>query len=222
MEPAAWLARWREGRIGFHLDAVNPHLVRHVEALPAPGSRLFVPLCGKSVDMRWLWERGHRVVGVELSDLAVRAFFEEQKVAPEIDRVAAFERFRHGGIEVLCGDFFALDAAVLGRVDGVWDRAALIALPPPMRARYVAHLVRLLPAEVRILLVTCEYVETEMEPPPHSVREAEVRALYGPHFDVTVRERHDTLSENPNFRQRGLTGLDEVVFELVRKPAPSA
>src|SRR3546814_8142059 len=83
MDPDFWQQRWRDNRIGFHRDGVLPLLEKHWPSLGlATGSRVFVPLCGKSLDMAWLAARGHRVLGVELSPLAVGQFFDENGLAP--------------------------------------------------------------------------------------------------------------------------------------------
>lgn len=125
MEPQFWLERWQRNEIGFHQDAPHAALARHWPALELPqASRVFVPLAGKSRDLLWLAERGHEVVGIELSELAVQQFRQELAAAPQP---------WHRRIDLRCGDFFALDAAALGPIDAIFDRAALVALPAAMR-----------------------------------------------------------------------------------------
>ncbi len=218
MDREFWLARWQQNQIGFHLDRVNPRLAQWASALPPAGpSRVLVPLCGKSRDLDWLAARGHRVVGVELSPIAVRAFFQERGLHAEVDRVGPFERHRHGAIELLCGDLFELDAATLGACDGLYDRAALVALPQPMRARYVTQVAALLPAGARGLLIAFDYPQDQMPGPPFSVSEPELRALYPQHFALEPLAGYDMLEHEPRFRQRGLTRLEERVYALVRR-----
>ena len=136
-----WLIRWREGRIQFHVDTVNPILDRYVDRLLPEGfGRVFVPLCGKSVDLGWLDEQGHEVVGVELAEKAVEALFKELGRNPTITTQGAFQSCRSDGLEVLVGDLFELDAEVTGKFDAIWDRAALVALRPSDRDRYAPHL----------------------------------------------------------------------------------
>jgi thiopurine S-methyltransferase len=134
MEPDYWLERWREGRIGFHRADVNNLLVEHCAVLNET-VRVLVPLCGKSVDLEWLVVRGFEVVGVELSELAVQAFFDERRLAPTRREQAGFVVYEHGSLAIWVGDFFAAVSAELGFFDGVYDRAAMIALPPELRAR---------------------------------------------------------------------------------------
>lgn len=217
MEHGFWLARWQQNQIGFHLPEVNPRLVEHGSALPhAPGQRVLVPLCGKSVDMVWLAQRGLRVLGVELSALAIDTFFEEQQWMPRITREGAFTRYATDQVEILCGDVFALEPDQVGELHGVYDRAAMVALPPSMRGAYAQQLSRLLPRSATGLLVTFAYDPTEMTGPPFAVPETEVRALLSPAFDVTQLADHDILQSEARLRDRGLTQLHEQVYALLR------
>ena len=216
MEASFWHARWQAGQIGFHHDDVNPYLVEHVPRLGlAPGARVLVPLCGKSVDLGWLADQGFEPVGVELSALAVAALFAERGASPERQpHGEAHECWRADGIEVWCGDFLELGPERIGRFDALWDRAALIALPESMRARYVEHCARLLEPGAAGLVVTLWYDPAEMEGPPFPVPPAEVEALYAPRFDVqTVAEpRPGKVSEH--LRERGLRHVEEGAWRV--------
>lgn len=215
MNPEFWQERWQKNEIGFHQQEINAHLQDYWPRLSvAAGGQVFVPLCGKSRDLLWLRARGHTVLGVELSPIAVRDFFRENALTPRVSRQGALERCETDGLAVLCGDFFSLTAENLKGVVGVYDRASLIALPPDMRPRYAAHLAAILPKGVAILLVTMEYRQAEMNGPPFSVSEDEVRKLYEKHHDVTCLFTKDILTENPRFRERGLSGLSEKVYQL--------
>jgi thiopurine S-methyltransferase len=218
MDPEFWRERWQQGQIGFHRDTVHPLLVQHRDALPAlAGSRVLVPLCGKSLDLVWLEGHGYEVLGVELSSLAVRDFFAEHGRKVSCERDGAFERHRSGKIEILCGDFFALSAAQLGLVHGVYDRAALIALPEPLRTQYVERLSQLLPHGSRGLLITLESSPHEPSGPPFSVDEAAVRGAYEPSFVVKTLHREDVLEAEPRFKARGITALYECAYALERR-----
>lgn len=188
-------------------------------ALPAE-SRVFVPLAGKSLDMLWLAERGHRVLGVELSALAVEQFFAQNGLVPTVRKSPYGVHHVAGNIELICGDAFALDAAVLADCAGVYDRAALFALPPPMRERYVAELYARLPAGCTGLLLTVEYAQPEMAGPPFSVEEEEVRRLYQPEWRVDLLDRRDILAMQPEFAAAGLTALATAVYRLERTGRP--
>ncbi|MEN1944914.1 thiopurine S-methyltransferase [Luteimonas sp. MJ293] len=218
MEPDFWHERWQAGRIGFHQDRPLPLLCKHWPALElAPDSRVFVPLCGKSVDMAWLAERGHRVLGVELSEVAVRQFFDDCGLAPATHDSRFGIHYSAGPFELICGDAFALDEAALADCAAVYDRAALIALPPEMRARYADTLWRRLPAGCDGLLITLEYPQEQKNGPPFSVIEAEVRQLLEPEWDVSVLERRDILANEDRFREAGVTALNTTVYRTRRR-----
>jgi len=215
MQPGFWHERWSSNRIGFHLDAPLPLLLTHWPALElAPDARVFVPLCGKSLDMVWLAERGHRVLGVELSELAVRQFFDERGLVPAIHASAAGRHFIAGAYELIVGDAFALDADVLAGCAGMYDRAALIALPPPLRATYAATAWRRMPPGCRGLLVTLEYPQPEKAGPPFSVSADEVHALLAADWTVALAERRDILAKEPGF---GVSALSTAVYRLDRR-----
>ena len=213
MEPDFWHERWQEGRIGFHPDRPLPLLCKHWPTLNlATGSRVFVPLCGKSVDMAWLAKRGHRVLGVELSEVAVRQFFDECGRGPATHESRFGMHYSAGPVELICGDACALDEGALADCAAVYDRAALIALPPEMRARYADTLWRRLPAGCDGLLITLEYPQEQKNGPPFSVIEAEVRQLLEPEWDVSVLERRDILANEDRFREAGVPALNTTVY----------
>ncbi len=215
MDLGFWRQRWEEGRTGFHQDRVTPLLERHWQALDlAPGSRVFVPLCGKTLDMPWLAARGHRVLGVELSPLAVAQFFDEQALAPRVHESSLGTHYVAGPIEIVCGDAFALDAGTLADCDAVYDRAALIALPRDMRERYAWELYARLPAGCRGLLVTLEYPPREKAGPPFPVDAGEVRRLYGDAWTLECLERRDILAREPRFAAEGVTSLHTAAWRM--------
>jgi thiopurine S-methyltransferase len=217
MEHEFWLERWRQQQTGFHLSDVNPRLAQHASALPdVAGQRVLVPLCGKTVDMAWLAERGLRVLGVELSSLAAEAFFTERNWTPIVTQAGPFTRYAANNVEILCGDFFALDPTIAGELHGFYDRAAVIALPPLMRRAYADHLATLMPATSRGLLIAFEYPQHEMDGPPFSVPEREVHALFESAFRIDRLASYDILKDEPRMRDRGLTQLREHAFALLR------
>jgi len=218
MNPEFWHERWQRNEIGFHQQEINLHLQGYWREVGVDaGACVLVPLCGKSRDMLWLAGAGHRVLGVEISPLAVQAFFDENGLVPEVSAAGPFESRRCGEIEILCGDFFALARERLRDVGAVYDRASLVALPPEMRRGYAAHLTQLLAPGTPVLLVTMDYPQEQMNGPPFSVTADEVHALYDAAFDVRVLAEVDILGENPRFRERGLTRLLEQVLLLQRR-----
>jgi len=215
MQPQHWLERWEKQQIGFHQAHINTHLETFwPRSGIAPGCRVFVPLCGKSLDMLWLRAQEHPVLGVEISPRAVADFFSEQGLQPTVRKEARFERWQCADLTLLVGDFFDLQAADLQDIGAVYDRASLIALPPPMRAAYAGHMATIKPATAVTLLISMEYPQQQMQGPPFSVEETEIRALYGPHYQVERLLQVDVLGENPRFRERGLTQLSEKVYRL--------
>ncbi|MGY2174927.1 thiopurine S-methyltransferase [Pseudomonas azotoformans] len=217
MEPKFWQERWARNQIGFHLPEVNPYLQRHWPQLAlAEGSKVLVPLCGKSLDLMWLASHGLRVMGVELSEQAVEAFFSEQNLVPRITRRNAFTVYQADLIEVWCGDFFALDTEALVGCTALYDRAALIALPPLMRAQYAEQLSRLLPSGCQGLLITLDYDQTQKAGPPFAVTDEEVKVLFGSDWTLKALQEQDVLQESWKFVQEGVTQLYERVYRLTK------
>lgn len=215
MEKDFWLTRWERAEIGFHQNEVNPYLRDYWQALEEmPGGDVFVPLCGKSLDMLWLCQQGHTVLGVELSAIAVQHFFAENGLSPQHASREQFDCCEADNIRILCGDFFDLNKQDLAQVTAVYDRASLVALPPEMRERYARHLVSILSPGTQILLVTFDYPQAEMSGPPFAVSPDEVEALYRDYADIRLLAQLDVLPDNPRFQQRGLTRLQENIFLL--------
>lgn len=218
MHAEFWQARWARSEIGFHLPEVNPYLQRYWPALGLPeGARVLVPLCGKSLDLAWLAGQGYQVVGVELAQRAVEDFFAEHGLQPLVSDVGVFRHYQAGNLEIYCGDFFALSAQQLAGCAALYDRAALIALPAEMRARYVAHLSQVLPSGCQGLLVTLDYDQEQMPGPPFAVADEEVRQLLAECWQVQMLECIDVLGENWKFLKRGLERLDERVYRLDKR-----
>jgi thiopurine S-methyltransferase len=215
MRKEFWLERWERSEIGFHQDEINPYLLRHWQELPSSrGGEVFVPLCGKSLDMVWLRQQGSFVLGVELSSIAVKDFFHEQGKSPERVSGGRFDNYIADGICLACGDFFDLSKEDMAQVSAVYDRASLVALPPDMRERYARHLVAILPPSTQILLVTFDYPQAEMQGPPFAVSVNEVEALYGKYAGIRLLAQEDALPQNPRFQQRGVSRMQENIFLL--------
>lgn len=205
--PEDWLNRWEEGRIGWHEPAGNAALKAHWPDLVA-GSRVLVPLCGKSLDLLWLAERGLDVTGIEMSSIAIETFFAEQQLQHEtvrgsMDCYRAVDR----DIKLYCGDFFEFSG---GPFDAVYDRGALVAIPRDVRPHYAAHLDSLLREQAFRLLVTLEYDQARVAGPPFAVMPDEVRRYWSQLQRVAA---HDDI-ENcpPKFRDAGLTEVAEAVW----------
>jgi thiopurine S-methyltransferase len=210
MDASFWRERWELGQTAWDQARPHPLLVEHWASVPAAGagSRVFVPLCGASVDMVWLAEQGHLVVGVDLSPLAATRFFELVELVPDVATVDGFTVSTSGPYEFWCGDLFELSAGAVAGVDAIYDRASLVALPPDLRRRYADHVTSLLPAATAFLL-TFVYDPDEMDGPPFSVGPDEVRSLYGDAFEIELIADTDLFERDPGFADRGPTWTRE-------------
>lgn len=218
METEHWISRWKDGRTGFHQQAPNRWLQQFYPHLRlSQGETVFLPLCGKSLDLVWLVEAGFSVLGIELSPIAVRDFFEEQGLTPTCVTQPPFNHCQSGRITLLEGDFFDLTPEQLDECSALFDRAALVALPPEMRQQYVGHLSRLLTSGSRILLVTTDFPQEQKSPPPFAVSDEEVHALYEGNFKVTLLHTEDLSHTCDPLSERGVTSLIERVYLLIKR-----
>lgn len=217
-----WHERWKKGQTGFHNAEVNARLIEHWPEIGAPqDAPVFVPLCGKSLDLHWLKERGHPVVGVELSAIAVGEFFADSKISPTRTQSGALERFSADHFDIYCGDLFDLGAEELASARACYDRGSIVALPPELRVRYAEHLTKILPREMTILMLTLEYDQSKMSGPPHSVPPEEIERLFGAAFEVDTLWSSDWVDASPRFQARGLETRRDHVLRLRRGMAES-
>jgi len=226
MHHSFWHQRWQEQRIGFHLEQINPYLSKYWPNLNVPEqSRVFVPLCGKSHDLSYFSENGYRVIGNELSTLAVQDFYTEQqlnasKSVISIENSASEQLemtlWSSPEVDIICGDFFALKKEQLADISAVYDRASLVALPPEMREKYVQKLLELLPEKVSMLLLTLDYNENEKQGPPFSVTEDEVYRHYNQYFNIELLEVADISAADRSPRSQNMSYFNERVFLLKR------
>ena len=223
MKTEYWLQRWREGRTGWHHQDVMPLLEKHWPALHLPtGTRVLVPLCGKTLDMPWLAQQTLTVLGIELSPVAVQAFLAEnslQATRRTADDGAHYTvtNLPRGGIEIINGDVFGVASGQLAGCGAFYDRAATIALPAAQRTRLAGEVYAQLPAGARGLLITLDYPDGEMQGPPFSVDDAEVRQLFAAHWTIDQLERRDILASQPSFADNGVTALHTAVYRLIRR-----
>ena len=224
MRAEFWKDRWKQNLLGWHQTEANGALVREWPGLGVDASAtVFVPLCGKSLDMHWLRERGHPIVGCELSAIACRDFFAEGGIAVTPEPDGAGERYEAAGYRLFCGDFFDLTPADLEGVGGVFDRGGLVALPPEMRVRYAEHLTRILPDPVEILLLTIEYDQSVVGGPPHSVPTDEVEALFGKRFALRrLYLSEPSKPQQPRLAAAGLETWQEAIWRISRTPGGRA
>jgi thiopurine S-methyltransferase len=210
-----WLESWKQNKIGFHQHEINGHLSSFWKQLNAEGqSQVFVPLCGKSLDLLWLRQQGHHVLGIEISAIAIRDFFVENNLNFNSRQQNDLLIWESDHLTILQDDFFKLTVNQLLEVVGVFDRAALVALPISLRQKYAKHLKNILSDKAKILLIAFEYDQSKMDGPPFAVDEAEIHGLYGDSYEIKLLLSQDTLDNYPSFRSRGLSSLTEKVYLL--------
>jgi thiopurine S-methyltransferase len=171
-------------------------------------------LCGKSVDMMRLAAQGYSVVGAELSPLAVQDFFAVNGLQAQRRQAGPFTVYSAGAISIWCGDFFALPNEATQCIAAVYDRAALIALPADMQAKYADKLRSLLPPGTPVLLVSLTYPDGAIAGPPFSTPGAQVNRLFAATHDIAMLEECDGLVGSPVLRQRGVSRLEEAAYLL--------
>lgn len=222
MKEEFWLKKWLDNEIGFNQAKPNKLMQRYFPTLNLKsGSRIFVPLCGKSIDMLWLAGQGYKVIGVELSQSACKAFFKENIMPVKVEEYGDFVVYNGGEITLLSGDFFSLNKNTLGKVDAVYDRAALIALPSELRQQYSQHMMELFDEDTKGFLITTTYDQDQMQGPPFSIDENEVNVLYGEYLDVK-QVYSKPVSEIPmHLKEKGLLQATEQVYCLTNKESES-
>ena len=210
-----WVSRWQEDRIGFHLKEVNPYLIQFSDQLLHQNpDRVFVPLCGKTLDLCWLTKKTKRVIGVELVNKAVQDFFAENNITYLIRQEDTLQKFSSKYIDIYLGDFFKLNPEKTSPFKAIYDRASIVAIEKLERRKYVDHLFSFLDPAGRILLITLEYNQNQMNGPPYSVPPEEIKSIFEPLGSLKLLETRDILDDH--FRNKGLTHLLEHVF-LIEK-----
>ena len=210
-----WESRWQEDRIGFHLKEVNPYLMRFSDLLLHQNpDRVFVPLCGKTLDLYWLTTKTKKVIGVELVNKAVQDFFTENNIDYLIQQDETLQKFSSKSIDIYLGDFFDLNPEQTSSFKAIYDRASIVAIEKPERREYVDHLISFLDPAGRILLITLEYNQNQMEGPPYSIPAEEIESLFASLGSLKLLETCDILDDR--FRNKGLTHLLEHVFLIVK------
>jgi thiopurine S-methyltransferase len=186
MKHEFWHQKWEKSEIGFHLPEANPLLVQHFPNLNLKqGARVFLPLCGKTLDIAWLLAQGYRIAGAELSEIAIEDLFKYLNLTPSITKLGEITHYGASHLDIFVGDIFLLTPAFLDKVDAIYDRAALVALPEDMRKAYTAHLMALT-SKAPQLLICFEYDQTIHEGPPFSICADEVKQHYQVDYDLTL------------------------------------
>lgn len=209
MEAQFWHERWEKDELGFDQAAPNALMAAQFQALGlGKGARVFVPLCGKTIDIKWLLDQGMQVAGAELSEIAVRDLFKLLGLDPKVTDTGTLKHFHADGIDIWAGDIFDLTAEALGPVDATYDRAAVVALPDGMRDRYVAHVAAITGNQPQ-LTITFDYDQNAMDGPPFSVPPQTVHGLYDPFYTVTELTR-----ANVEGKLKGKAVADEIIWHM--------
>lgn len=210
-----WIQRWKDGETGWHSDKPNSKLIEFIDCLELQvGDSVFVPLCGKTQDMLYLLEHGYRVIGVELSQLAVEQFFSENNLTYLLHQTDQFNVYQSENITLYCGDYFALEKSMLSSVVAVYDRASLIALPVDLRAKYAQHLYSIISNNCRVLLLTLNYPQSQISGPPFAVNKDEVVSLFGKGFECQQLQCFNDIKNEPKFLRAGVDFIEKATYCL--------
>lgn len=216
MEQSFWLKLWNKPQRGFHLPQVNPLLQRFLPAL-AENARILVPLCGKTLDLTWLSDKGYQVDGIELSHVAIDEYWQDRGVSPSTTEQTSFHCTQHQSLTLWQGDLFHLRPEQFRTTDLIYDRAALVAWPEQLRTRYIQKLTEFAKPGCQWLLICLDYPQREMQGPPFSVTPRLLKEQVSADWDIQMLETHDLLSKEPHFQGRGLSYLLESTWLLTRK-----
>lgn len=209
MEANYWHEKWESDQLGFDQAKPNALMVAQFQALGlAPDARVFVPLCGKTIDIKWLLDQGMTVAGAELSEIAVRDLFKLLNIEPTIQERGPLKHYTAPGIDIWAGNVFDLTSDDLGAVDATYDRAAVVALPDGMRNQYVAHVTSITAIKPQ-LVITFDYDQTVMSGPPFSVPPSSVQSLYGGTHKVTELARAPVAG-----KLKGIVKADEIIWHM--------
>jgi thiopurine S-methyltransferase len=212
---ADWLKFWENNETNWHGDRITQELVEYFELFELePRDKVFVPLCGKSLDMLYIMNQGFSVVGVEISEIGVRQFFSENNLAYKITKVDDFDLYSTENLEIYCGDFFALTSKHLNNVKSVFDRKSLIALEPEVRQKYVKHLNDIISLGARILLVTLQYPQYQMSGPPFSVDKSEVESLFSMAFESRELRSFNDIENESKLTRAGVNYINNAAYYL--------
>lgn len=212
MEHDYWRNKWDIKQTGFHLNYVHPILKRHV-GLFNQEQTVFVPLCGKSLDIGFLLERGNTVVAVELSEVAVGELFEQMDLTPTVSSWKEGKKYQAENLTVYVGDFFTVEAQDLGSIAWVYDRAAIVALPEELRVKYAQHLVNITEKAPHLLL-TLDYDQEIVSGPPFAVSGEEVTTHYNDLYSIKLLEEAEIIDNEPRFKAKGLTSFYQRAYHL--------
>lgn len=217
MDKNFWLDKWQKKDTKFDQMNVNPYLIKYEKIFESlEGKKIFVPLCGKSIDILWFLKQGAEVIGVELSTIAVESFFFENNLTYKKINKNYFTIYLAKSLKFICGDFFQLDKNEVGDIDWVYDRASLVALDNITRVEYAKKISQLFPIKIKMMLITLSYKSDVPEYPPYSVTDKEVHLLFSKNFQINTLVQDENLDIMLHLIKRGLVDLTDRVYLLTR------
>lgn len=213
MQADFWHERWQRNEIGFHIHKTNPNLLKHWHLTQLKkGDTVFVPLCGKTLDLLWFAEQGFNVLGVEIVESAVQAFFTENNLAYRCETQGNFTLYISENITIYCGDFFQIRKKMLAHCSAFYDRAALVSWGDTLRQQYAQHLCSILPVHCKGLVLVVDYLQEQMAGPPFAIDQAMISDFFASHCDYRLLDVRDILKYEAKFQERGLQRLEEHIY----------
>jgi thiopurine S-methyltransferase len=206
MNKEFWVNAWADGRTNFHQITANPWLQLGLSELKSTPKRALVPLCGKTIDLLTLAQKGIEVVGVEIAAQAVDEFFRENKLTPGISKEGAYSAYRVPGLTILSGDFFEIESwpDYNEGFDFIYDRAALIALPLELRTRYLKVIKSLITDQTRYLVDFISYDGPLDLGPPFSVSPDEIIEFFKDFRKIKKLKEDQRQAIHPRFIEAGV------------------
>ena len=190
-----WDKRWENNQAGWHKTEVHSLLALHKKSYKEKGT-VFFPMCGKAVDMKYMCDEGYNVVGIEYSKQPVEEFFNENDIKFVKGSNSVYETYKSddGKITIHCGDFFKAKSEVVGKIDGIWDRGALVAMNPCDRSKYKETILNLMDKDTVYLIAALSYDQNYHGGPPFSVPMETVEELYRSTCDI--EKLYEATNEN--------------------------
>lgn len=221
MSKNTWEDCWSVGKTFFHRSAYHPMLVEHIEKLINGRSNLviFIPLCGKSLDIKYLYDLGHTVVGVEGAKSPIEEFFGEHNLeftksdCPSVNGSV----YKNGDnrIRIYHGDMFDFNGKDEVKFSGVWDRGSFGAINKTDRPKYVELLTSMVTEDCQYLLNTYDYNPEQFSGPPHCFTDEEMLGYWGHKWNITRIHYEDV--NNDSKREKGVEYFNEQVHHLTLK-----
>jgi len=215
-----WVDVWQQNNIEFHEGHYNQDLLDYQHHLGnLQDKNVFIPFCGKSQDMLWFQEQGANVIGIELSSIAVEAFFSKNHFDYRCHQSQnpPFMLFKRDRITLFCGDFFQLPPKNIKSIDIVYDRGALVALPKETRLLYVNKLTTLIPSGCYVVLNTIEFNTANEASPPYSVSPKEIQTLYSKDYKIQLLHHEKNATVPTHLKSRHLRNYQRRIYLLIKR-----